>query len=93
MPKLKRSFMRPEDQGYDCLVRFIAGRTGRKLDYTQEQLAEKAGIAPSTFSRRMNHKGQFTHEELCRLFRILNPTDEEILSFFGRNPQKGRKSA
>lgn len=93
MPRLKRTYLRPEDRGLDALVQFVGKNTGKYYRRTQADLAEELGVTKQTFSHRMTKKHQFTHSELCRLFQLLKPTDEEILSFFGREPKKSSKSA
>lgn len=90
---LKQLRMTPEERGQDALIRYIDSRTGRHQEYTQARLAEKIGISPSAMSDRMTKKYQFRHNEILRIIRVLNATDAEILSFFGREPGKSRGMA
>ena len=58
-------------------------------DFTQQKLAEKMEISLSTLSRKLcTGGGGFTLEELEKLKRLLNMTDEEAIDIFFPKPHK-----
>lgn len=52
-------------------------RRMRECGITQTELAGKAGISPSTLSRRLADPQAFTVGELRRIFRALGVPEEE----------------
>ena len=64
---------------------------GRIKEYglTHEELATKIGIAPSTFSAKMNNKYSFAITEIDAICKILDISKSEIgLYFFTQKVQK-----
>lgn len=53
-------------------------------DLTQEEVATKLGINPSSFAQKMNPNNTrvFTVDEVCKLIKILNIPEEELGSIF-----------
>lgn len=92
MPRLKSKHYEPptppEERGQAALIRFIDSRMGRRYGLTQIELAGKLGISCGALSNKMNGKSWFSHKEIVQIIHILDPSDEEILSFFGRTPQE-----
>lgn len=94
MPRIRlgERYMTREERGRKALIEYISSKTGRHL-MSQEELAAKIGLSPVTLSKRMNGRSKFTYNDIMAICRVFDPPDEVILSFFGRVPQKSRKSA
>lgn len=50
--------------------------------YTQGKLAEAVGMAPQSFSRKINGKRQFTVGEALAVCKVLNITKEQSATIF-----------
>ena len=61
MPRVK-PLIRPDPRETEILAE--VGAIIAALRITQEELAKRTGIAPSTLSRRMKHPGDFRIREL-----------------------------
>ena len=61
MPRVK-PLIRPDPR--ETEIRAEVGAAIAALRITQSELAKRVGIAPSTFSRRMEHPGDFRIREL-----------------------------
>lgn len=61
---------------------FVRIGMARKQIRTQEQLAVRLGMDRSVFNKRMLH-GRWKYEELCRLFRVLELSGEEVAQMMG----------
>ena len=97
MPRLKAKHYEPptppDDRGRAELVKYIRAHTGRGCQYTMADLADAMGLLPGSLSARLNGNTNFTHGDLCRLFRLLEVPGEMVPTFFGLDPNKGQKSA
>lgn len=54
-------------------------RAIKAAGFTQDEVAAKSGIAPTTFSRRLNG-GPFTHPELTAVGRVIGRRVSELLA-------------
>jgi len=60
----------------------------KKRGYSQEQLAEKLGIAQNTLSKIETGENFLTADTLENLARVLNVTPNELFEFEHHNSQK-----
>lgn len=61
----------------------------KEYGFTHEELANKIGIAPSTFSAKMNNKYSFAITEIDAICNVLEISKDEIgLYFFTQKVQK-----
>ena len=51
----------------------------RRVERTQKWTADKAGIAHTTFQRKMNGGAAWTVDELARIARVLEVSPAELL--------------
>lgn len=84
MPKTKlgrTTIVNPVKQleTFNMFVRIGMARKGFK---TQEQLAARLGMDRSVLNKRISG-GRWKYEELCRLFRVLEFSPEEVSQMMG----------
>jgi transcriptional regulator with XRE-family HTH domain len=64
----------------------------KEYGFTHENLANKIGIAPSTFSVKLNNKYAFTIAEIDAICKALDISKDEIgLYFFTQKVQKAER--
>ena len=62
-----------------------------ELDMSQNEVARKAGLAPSTLTTRMTGRFPFTATEIIALAKILDIKPEEYGEYFFADTPKGKK--
>ncbi len=51
-----------------------------KNGFTKERFAERIGMAPSTFHRKLNRGADFSYPEMCLMVKLLGKQD--LLNIF-----------
>ena len=59
----------------------LKGRT-KELGYRQEDVGTAAGLTPTTYSLRLNNKGEFRQSEIDAICKFLNISPELIPAYF-----------
>lgn len=59
----------------------LRGRVKEK-GYSQSQVADMIGIAPATYSQKINNKSVFTQDEISRIIKAVDIPMSDIGSYF-----------
>ena len=59
----------------------LKGRT-KEAGYRQEEVGACAGLTPTTYSLKINNKGEFKQKEIEAICRLLQIPADEIPSYF-----------
>lgn len=56
-----------------------------KLKLTQNNIAQKLGVAVTTYTKKENGKIPFSRDELCAMKKILDLDDSDFIKIFFEN--------